>query len=121
MLGSDGESKGFIDREGQIAVSQIYEDAGDFSRNLAPVKSAETKLWGYIDNLGALIIPMEYEKAESFHDGVAYVTSANQAYSNGYGSSYLINRQGERLTPLWSYGFHSGETMQDGLLRVLYP
>lgn len=196
VLGNDGESKGFIDREGQIVIPQVYEDAKDFSGNLAPVKSTETKLWGYIDKLGALVIPMEYETAESFHDGVAYVvknglagyidetgkevitfqyqtkksdptdrsfynglalamgsdgaygyidkngsfviqpkyleaepfkgevaqvTSANQAYSNGYGSSYLINRQGERLTPLWSYGFHSGETMQDGLFRVLYP
>ncbi|MDF3003472.1 MAG: hypothetical protein K0Q48_3591, partial [Bacillota bacterium] len=196
VLGSDGENKGFIDREGQIIIPQVYEDARDFSGDLAPVKSTDTKLWGYINKLGTLVIPMEYEKAESFHDGVAYVikngfagyidatgkevipfqyqtkksdpsdrsfynglalatgadgkfgyidktgsfvippkyleaapftgevafvTSENQAYSNGYGSSYLINRQGERLTPLWSYGFHSGETMQDGLFRVLYP
>lgn len=196
ILGNDGENKGFIDREGQIVIPQVYEDAGDFSGDLAPVKGVETKLWGYIDKLGALMIPMEYETAESFHDGLAYViknglagyidetgkevipfqyqtkksdpadrnfynglalamgedekygyidktgkfvippkyleaepftgevalvTSENLAYSNGYGSSYLINRQGERLTPLWSYGFHSGETMQDGLFRVLYP
>ncbi len=193
--GYTSENKGFINKAGEIAIPQIYLNAGDFSEGLAPVQSTETKLWGYIDSTGVLVVPMEYEKAEPFHDRVAYViknglagyidntgktvidfqfktnefdrdrsfynelavalddsgkygyigksgefvipaqylraepftgdvavvTCENPTYINGYGSSFLINRQGERLTPLWCYSSFSGEPMEDGLFRVLHP
>ena len=32
---------------------------------------------------------------------------------------FLINRDGERLTPLWQYGRYAGEYMRDGLIRAL--
>lgn len=195
VIGGYDQKKGFIDKTGEIVISQIYADAGDFSQGLAPVKSAETNLWGYIDKSGKLAIPMEFETAEPFRDDVAYVvksglagyinkdgetvvdfqfqpagpaddrsfyeglavaaddsgkygyidksgsfvipakyrqaapftgevafvSSENSAYLNGAGSSFLINRQGERITPLWCYGVYSGETMESGLFRVLYP
>lgn len=196
VLGGYDQKKGFINKASEIAVPQIYLNAGDFSESLAPVQSSDTKLWGFIDNGGNLIIPMEYQSAESFHDGVAcvrknglagyidksgntvidfrfktqeqesvdrsfynglavamdesgkygyidksgnftipakylaaepflgdiaFVTSENQAYTNGYGSSFLINTQGERITPLWYYSHFEGESMEDGLFRVLHP
>ena len=196
VLGGYDQKKGFINKAGEVAVPQLFLNAGDFSESLAPVQSSDTKLWGFIDNGGNLIIPMEFQAAESFHDGVAcveknglagyidktgktvidfrfkteeqervdrsfynglavaiddsgkygyidksgnfsipakylsaepflqavaFVTSENQVYTNGYGSSYLINRLGERITPLWYYSHYEGESMEGGLIRVLYP
>ncbi|HML36696.1 MAG TPA: WG repeat-containing protein [Bacillota bacterium] len=197
VIGGYDQKKGFIDKTGEIAIPQIYLNAGDFSEGLAPVQSAETKLWGYIDNAGSLVIPMEFETAEPFHEGLAYVckgglagyidksgktaidfqlkpeenpgavdrnfhdglaaapdasgkygyidksgafaipakyrsvepftgglafvTSENPAYTGGYGSGFLIDRQGERITPLWYYSHYVGETAEEGLIRVIYP
>lgn len=76
---------------------------------------------GYIDKTGSFVIPAKYKETEPFTGGVAFVTEENPVYLNGYGSSYLINKKGERLTPLWGYSRYAGETMESGLIRVLYP
>lgn len=194
VIGGYEEKKGYIDKAGEIVISQIYKDAGDFSEGLAPVQSADTELWGYIDKDGKQVVPMEYEAAVPFREeaayvvknglagyidksgntiidfkfrpetdkyadngfygglaavqdisgkygyidksgsfvipakykeadpfigDVAFVASENQNYANNYGSSFLINRNGERLTPLWQYGHYSGEYMREGLIRAL--
>ncbi len=117
---------GYIDKTGKTVIDFQFkadETAGEgrsFSGGLA-VASDDTGRYGYIDKSGSFVIPAKYRQADPFQGDLAFVSSENPTYLNGYGSSYLINRKGERITPLWSYGFFSGETMEDGLFRVLYP
>lgn len=120
IIGMDYEqNKGFINKKGEIVIPQIYKDTANFSEGLAAVQGIETDLWGYIDKDGELIIPMIYEYASLFREEAAYVVIENKNYPNGYGSSFLINRSGERLTPLWQYGRYWGEYMREGLIRAL--
>lgn len=115
---------GYIDKEGNIVIdfklqpeSDIYADNG-FYNGFAIAKDTTGK-YGYIDKSGNFVIPAKYKSVNTFNEEATLVYSENQNYPNGYGSGYLINRNGERLTPLWKYGSFYGETMREGLIRVL--
>lgn len=115
---------GYIDKSGNTVIDfkfkpevREYLQMG-FHNGLAVAQDSSGK-YGYIDKTGSFVIPAKYKEAEPFIGDAAFVTSENQNYTNGYGSSFLINRSGERLTPLWQYGRYSGEYMREGLIRAL--
>lgn len=119
----DGKA-GYIDKEGNTVIdfnlkpeSDIYTDNG-FYNGLAIAQDSSGK-YGYIDKSGEFFIPAIYKSVNTFNEDATLVYSANQNYPNGYGSGYLIDRSGKRLTPLWKYGSFYGETMREGLIRVL--
>ena len=59
---------GYMNEDGELAVSAQFEDALDFSENgLAAVK--KNGLWGFIDQKGNVVIPYTYEEALSFGKG----------------------------------------------------
>lgn len=117
---------GYIDKTGKTVLDFKYktedENRADrsFYNGLAVALDHSGK-YGYIDKTGDFVIPAKYKAAAPFKGDVTIVTSENQAYINGYGSTFLINRQGERITPLWHYGHYYGESMEAGLIRVIYP
>lgn len=117
---------GYIDNTGKTAIDFKFkvnassDVDGSFYDGLAAASDDNGK-YGYIDKSGDFVIPAKYLAAEPFRGEMAFVTSENSAYNNGYGSSFLINRKGERVTPLWCYGYYAGEKMESGLIRVLYP
>ncbi len=115
---------GYIDKEGNNIIdfklkpeTDRYAD-NSFYGGLAVAQDNSGK-YGYIDKSGDFVIPAKYKEANPFIGEVVFVVIENQNYPNGYGSSFLINRDGERLTPLWQYGRYDGENMRDGLIRAL--
>ena len=66
---------GYIDREENWVIKDLFDDATRFSQGLAAVKYYEK--WGYINKNGEWVIQPEFEKAKSFSEGFASV------YRNG--------------------------------------
>ena len=58
-------------KNGNTIIPLIYDNAGDFSENLACVKVGEK--WGYIDKSNQTLIPLIYGYAGSFNKGLARV------------------------------------------------
>ena len=117
---------GYIDKTGNTVIDFRFktEDQESVDRsfyNGLAVAMDDSGKFGYIDKSGNFVIPAKYLAAEPFLGDIAFVTSENQSYTNGYGSGFLINTQGERITPLWYYSHFEGESMEDGLFRVLHP
>ena len=115
---------GYIDKDGNniidfklIPETDKYVDTS-FYGGLA-VAQDNTGKYGYIDKNGDFVIPAKYKEASPFIGEAAYVLIENHNYPNDYGSSFLINRDDERLTPLWQYGRYAGEYMREGLIRAL--
>lgn len=115
---------GYINKEGENIIDfklkpeiDKYADT-DFYGGLAVAQDSRGK-YGYINKSGDFVISAKYKEANPFIGDTAYVVIENQNYLKGYGSSFLINRDGERLTPLWQYGRYAGEYMKEGLIRAL--
>ncbi|MDP5277004.1 WG repeat-containing protein [Chengkuizengella axinellae] len=122
-------SGGYIDSSGKAIIPEKYEDAGDFSEGMAPVKI--NGLYGYIDETGNVKINAQFQAAESFQNGLApvkikgkygfidqtgkFIVSAKYSYF-GENSSQIsqayddvmnpvyINRDGKQLNVLDSSG-----------------
>lgn len=77
---------GFMDISGALKLPAIYEEAGDFSEGMAPVKI--NGVWGYIDTAGTFLIQPTYRYAGIFSGGLAPV-GAN-------GKFFYIDRSGKQ-------------------------
>lgn len=115
---------GYIDKEGNniidfklIPETDKYVD-NSFYDGLAVTQDSSGK-YGYINKKGDFVIPAKYKEASPFIGEAAFVLIENHNYPNGYGSSFLINRDDERLTPLWQYGIYAGEYMREDLIRAI--
>jgi hypothetical protein len=64
---------GFIDENGQWAISPQFEEAGGFYEGLAPVKVAGK--WGYVNESGALAVSPQFTEAFGFLGGFARVAT----------------------------------------------
>ena len=82
-----GDSWGFIDRIGTIAVLPRFDGAEAFHESLAKIKMKD--LYGYADKSGAIVIPPQFADADNFSDGLAPVT-------DGTGRHWYIGRHGHR-------------------------
>ena len=52
---------GYINKKNEMVISEIFDDAGDFSEGLAPVCIGNK--WGYIDKNGKYQIALTYQDA----------------------------------------------------------
>lgn len=87
----DGKTKiGFINKSGQTVIKPQFDEAYDFSENLAAVKINDK--WGYINSNGEFVIKPIYDDAGSFSGGLGVVH-----YQDKYGA---INKKGEYVIPL---------------------
>lgn len=79
--GADTPERGVLTYSEVIAPQ--YEDAGQFSEDLAAVK--KDGKWGYIDHDNNVVIPFQYELAYDFSEGYAVVakSSRQEVYNEG--------------------------------------
>jgi hypothetical protein len=74
---------GYLNTEGEYAITPQYEKAGSFSGGYAPVKKLGK--WGYINKEGEMAHPAEFDYAGGFRAGLAPV------WKNG--GMYYINKK----------------------------
>lgn len=78
---------GFVDEDGRIVVEYRFNDARQFSEELAAVKKSE--FWGYVDRSGDFVISPRFRDAKQFSEGRAAVLFPE---SRGYA---YIDRKGD--------------------------
>lgn len=106
MIMKNGKA-GFLDKQGNVAISFLYERAKDFSEGFAAVKKAGK--WGFINKEGKNVIPCQYDKVASFREGlVAVVKNGKSGYINTKGKEIVpfIYDKPEDWEPL--HDFHEG-------------
>jgi len=79
---------GYIDKDNNVAIDFVFDDAFPFSENLACVMIAGKK--GFIDRNGELVIEAIYDSATFFKSGKSEVRIGDE--------SYMINIKGLKLT-----------------------
>jgi hypothetical protein len=62
---------GFIDKTGRVVSAARYDQAREFSEDLAPVRIG--KLWGFANKTGAIAIAPSFEDAAPFSSGLARI------------------------------------------------
>ncbi|MBY0549739.1 MAG: WG repeat-containing protein [Candidatus Obscuribacterales bacterium] len=85
----DDQKCGFVDSSGKVMVKPEFEDADDFSDNLAPVK-IDGK-YGYINTDGNFVIPPKFTHAGRFSSGLAAAAEGDKC---GY-----IDKHGKFVIP----------------------
>ena len=63
------EKWGYLDLQGKIVISFIYDEARAFSGNFAAVKTQSK--WGYIDRKGKIVVPTKFDEVGPFSSGLA--------------------------------------------------
>jgi hypothetical protein len=61
---------------GNVLIPLQYEDAVNFSENLAAVK--QNGKWGFINPTGDVVIPFKYDETDGFRFGQALVYKQNK-------------------------------------------
>lgn len=85
-----GEKYGYIDKDKNLIINAVFDDAYPFSNGNAPVE-IDGK-WGLIDKTGKFVIEPKYDDITTFAEGLAIVDLQ--------GKSGYINRQGEIVIPI---------------------
>jgi hypothetical protein len=114
---------GFMDQTGKLVIEAQFEDAGNFSEGLAPVKikgqlvwcaadelgnrSGSTMRYGFVDKTGKLVIPARFDSAEPFSEGLAAIHDCDQ--------SFFIDKTGKTVI---STNFTYASSFSGGLARV---
>jgi len=98
----DAAQCGLIDKNGRF-ISPTWRPhrrlfPQHFSEGLSP--AIEDGKWGYVDRKRTIVIPFQFEHAQPFENGMAMVALNKK--------TFFINRQGQRITPLfdWAFDFH---------------
>ncbi len=94
---------GLIDTLGQVTVSLLYDELGEFCEGRLAVRKSNK--WGFVDKHGREVIPCRFNKVNNFSNGFATVK-----LSNKWG---LINKLGE--TQL-EFEYSSLGNYSDGLI-----
>lgn len=95
------EGVGFIDKNGDVVIPQVYLDAKPFMEGLAVVKNKEEQAYGFIDKTGDMIVPSQYLNAQSYSEGLAAVLDKE---TNKWG---FIDKKGNVAIPF----------LYDGIVR----
>ena len=83
-LSVKGGKWGFINREGEMKINPIYDEAKPFKNGYAPVRKGN--LWSYIGSGGGHLTGYEFVWAGYFHGGIAEVKlgPAHNTYENKF-------------------------------------
>ena len=84
-----------------------YDEWGDFSEGLAPVKDKNGK-WGYISRYGALTIPCSFDGVYAFHNGYACIEDEEGRFG------YIDSKGKTVIAPQYDRAENAG----DGLFTV---
>lgn len=96
-LGTDAKY-GYIGRTLRLEIAAVYENARDFSENMAAVK--QNGKWGYINNLGVTVIPFEFDScatADTMGDDMSFGFRNTLAPVCKNGKFGIINSKGETV------------------------
>jgi hypothetical protein len=80
---------GYKDLTGIVVLDAQFADAGEFSEDLARVRTDPNGPWSYINGSGDVMIPAQFDGASDFHNGKALVLS-NDKY-------FFVGPDGKRL------------------------
>jgi TPR repeat protein len=113
-------SYGFIDENGKMITSMIYNQALDFTEGRAAVRKGSK--WGYINRVGKEVIPIEYDWAGPFVKGLAAVNmdgTTASVFPPSNGVFGYIDTTGKYVLPLHYYGAQSfdSNTLVAAVLR----
>jgi len=89
---------GYRDKNFNIVVEAVYDDARPFSDGVAAVYDKQLGLWGYIDKTGKVALPFRYGGAYPFSEGLALVSDRD------IGVQGFINKRGEMIIPNFRAG-----------------
>ena len=96
-LGADAKY-GYIGRALRLEISAVYENARDFSEDMAAVK--KDGKWGYINSLGVTVIPFEFDSctmADTMGGDIAFGFRNSLAPVCKDGKFGIINSKGETV------------------------
>lgn len=83
-------SKGYIDKTGEIVLSGDFEEASLFRNGLAAVK--KNKKWGFIDKKGKIAIGYQFDEVDGFaKDGLCIVKVGDRWGAIDKKGKYVIN------------------------------
>ena len=90
-----GENVGFLNKDGEIAITPQYYTASDFSDGLACVciKGKDKAQFGYINKKGETVISPQYDYASSFKDGIAEVVIGEYAGFIDKKGKFIVDAQ----------------------------
>ena len=95
---------GYIDKTGVMVIAQKYDEAYDFSEELASVKVGSK--YGFIDKAGRMVIAPTYDAPGFFRDGMAIV-ELNKI-------SYVIDKNNHKV---FDKGYTALSAYSEGLAR----
>ena len=96
-LGADAKY-GYIGRALRLEIAAVYENARDFSEDMAAVK--KDGKWGYINSLGVTVIPFEFDSctmADTMGGDIAFGFRNSLAPVCKDGKFGIINSDGETV------------------------
>jgi len=104
---------GFVDEIGKKTIPFKYEEARNFSEELAAVKRA---WWGFIDKTGKSTVPCVYKSVEDFSEGLAVVQ-----FKKKYG---FVDKTGKEVISLkydgaWSFSEGLAIVQRNGKYGVI--
>ena len=101
-----GNKHGYIDKTGTIRIQPQFDEARNFSEELAAVKIGSK--WGFIDKTGKTVIKAQYGEAHNFSEGLAPVKiAAKYVFFEKNGTRTLIGA--DKSIGKWGYVNKSGE------------
>lgn len=92
---------GFLDKDKNLIIDFIYDEANAFSEGFASVQQGEK--WGFIDENKSVVIDFQYDNAYSFREGFCIVFEGEKGN--------FIDKQGKKLL---SFSFDSAENFLEG-------
>ncbi|MEM7064730.1 MAG: WG repeat-containing protein [Cyanobacteria bacterium P01_B01_bin.77] len=106
---SEGRSKqGYLDENGDVAISPQFDTAEPFSEGLAAVSS--NGQYGFVDPMGNLVTPLQFEALQSFSEGFAAARDKNQWGFIDRTGTWVIEPQFSGVSPF-----------SEGLARIEVP
>lgn len=103
VVGTKNESgwrnaAGYINKSGSLVIPLTFQEAKDFSENLAPAKKDEK--WGFIDKSGKTVIPFDYAETYIFSCGLAVVRNDEQKIGFTFMKYGYVDKNGKIILPI---------------------
>ncbi len=109
---------GYMDKQGNMVIPAIYDEAHDFSEGYAIVGKRDSSgkiRYGAIDQAGNVVVPIIYYGMTPFHEGMARVYEKDEANGLEAYKFGFVNTNGKLIVPM----IYSGASnYSDGLAVV---
>ena len=86
-----GNPRGYIDKNGDVAIEPRFQIAGDFEEGLALAMPFETEKFGFIDRIGEFVILPQFDDADNYAEGVASVSLSGKYGYIDHSGAFVIS------------------------------